>query len=716
MQRPTVLHVARDWVRPSEGFVANVVRTTTATRAVVACGQRWPGSPADTVGAPVVALGSLADPDGPVGRRLPPAARRRALRAGLAAVAVARRADVLHAHLGYWAAHVEAVARRLGRPWAVSLHGHDLLVQARDEPELLAAVRRAPLVVVPSRFLADAAIARGVPPAAVRVIPAGLDLAGLPFRERRPDDDGRVVVAFAGRFVAKKGVDDAVAVLAALAAERPQVHVRFIGTGPLEARMREACASSGLDAEWVDGAPTGALRQALADTHLLLTPSRTAADGDAETLGLVNLEAQACGIPVVTTRHGGIPEAVAPDGAVLVDEGDRDAMLAALRGLVDAPHRWSALGRAGRRHVALEFELGARVADLEDQYRALAATGRPGPDPPAPRDAFPDVSVVMVTHDRRRLVAAALDALAAQTYPREHLQVVVVDNGTTDGTSADLAARADLPLHLVHSTANDPSSVARNRALAVATGQVIAFTDDDCRPVPTWIEALVAGLRVGVDVVQGRTGADPGQPLEPLSRTQWTPAEYGLYETANMAYTRRILESVATPAGPFDEEWALEVARILGRRHERYPFGEDTDLAWRAKRAGAVSRFAATAVVHHEVFPPDVSLLLHRARGVAAFPALVRRLPELRAAFLWRGIFLGSHHAATALAAVGVTAALAGRRRGLALAVPYLWQALRPTRPGRRARARALPVVVARDAVELGAAAAGSVRARTLVL
>ena len=709
MQRPTVLHVARDWIRPSEGFVTDVVRTTTATRAVVACGRRWRGSAGDAVGAPTVVLDPLV-------ACLPARARRRGLRAALATVAVVQRAAVLHAHFGYWAPHVEAVARRLGRPWCVSLHGHDLLVQAAGDPDMLAAVRRAPLVVVPSRFLAEAAVARGIDPAVLRVIPSGIDLAEIPFRERRPAADGTVVVTFAGRFVAKKGVADAVDVLARLADERPQVRVRFVGTGPLEGEVRDAIARDGLAAEIVDGAPPGALRAALAGTDLLLTPSRTAADGNAETLGIVNLEAQAAGVPVVTTRHGGIPEAVAGDGAMLVDEGDREAMLDALRTLVDDPDRWPDMGRAGRRHVALRFELGARVADLEDQYRSLAATGRPADGPPPARDRLPDVSVVMVTHDRRRLVAATLDALAAQTYPAEHTEVVVVDNGTTDGTSEDLAARDDLPLTIVHSDTNDPAAAARNRAYAVTTGEVIAFTDDDCRPIPTWLEALVAGLRDGVNVVQGRTGADPTQPLEPLSRTQWTPAEYGLYETANMAYTRRALDAVATPDGPFDEAWAYAVADILGREHERYPFGEDTDLAWRARRAGFATRFAATAVVHHEVFAPDPSLLLHRARGVAAFPALVRRLPELREAFLWRRVFLGSHHAATAAALAGVVTALTGHRRALALVAPYLWQLLRPTRPGRRARLRAAPIMVARDLVELGSAANGSVRARTLVL
>ncbi|MGZ6792619.1 MAG: glycosyltransferase, partial [Mycobacteriales bacterium] len=177
MHRPRVLHVARDWVRPSEGFVADVVATTTATVPSVAHGTRW-DAPVPPV--PTTDLGRLA------------ARGDRPLRAGLAAVAVARRADVLHAHFGYWAGHVEAVARRTSRPWALSLHGHDLLVEGCP------AAVRADLVVVPSTWLADRAADAGVRDDRLRVVPSGLDLSRHPFRERGPHA-GPVVVTFAGR-------------------------------------------------------------------------------------------------------------------------------------------------------------------------------------------------------------------------------------------------------------------------------------------------------------------------------------------------------------------------------------------------------------------------------------------------------------------------------------------------------------------------------------
>jgi hypothetical protein len=560
---------------------------------------------------------------------------------------------------------------------------------------------------VPSGWLADRASDVGVADERLRVVPAGIDLSALPFRERGLRADGTVRVVFAGRFVEKKGVLDAARAFARSAAHDDRLRFSFVGTGPLEQALRDLLAELRLEAEVVDGAAPGAVRAALQEADLLLTASRVAADGDAETLGLVNLEAHALGVPVVTTRTGGVPEAVSPEAALLVPEGSVEGLSEALLSLAAAPDRWAAMGRAGRRHVALHHELGARVADLEQLWAALARR-EPPPQVQRVRADPPSVAVVVVTRDRRALVGRALDALAAQTWPAE---VVVVDNASTDGTGADLAAR---PVRVLTEPRHVPVAAARNRAvealLAGSAPDLVAFTDDDCRPTPTWVESLVASWREGVALVQGVTSPDPEQRVAPLSRTQWTPAEAGLYETCNIAYDTAAFRE----AGGFDETFAVEVATVLGPRLGRYPFGEDTELAWRVRRAGGRTRFAARAVVHHHVFDPDRSYLLRRAVVGAGWPLLLRRVPEL-SSLLTGGVVLGPHRRDALLAGAGVLAAVADRRAVL-LAVPYLWRTTRPLRPGRRERLAALPWIALRDAVETGALLHGSRKARRLVL
>jgi glycosyltransferase involved in cell wall biosynthesis len=706
VKRPTVLHCAERWVRPSEGFVLDVVRSTTATRAAAAC--QWLEPELPDVGPVPVRVHEL---DRWL-RRAPALPVWPALPALLAGVALRERADVLHCHFGYWAEPVAAVASRLRRPWSLALHGDDLLAHPTRNPSVLDAYRRADLVVVPSQWLADRAVEIGLDPDRLRVVPSGIDLSRNAFRARDLPN-GPALVTFVGRFVEKKGVLDAVDALAR-AAESIPLRARFVGHGPLEAELRARIAELRLDAEVLDGSRPGAARTAITETDLVITPSKVAGNGDAETLGLVNIEALAGGAPLVTTRSGGIPEAV-PDGdpndpstpALLVDEGDVAGLASALVTLARDPSTWAARGRAGRAHAALHHELGARTADLEQQWLSLARGDGPAPPPPAPRSRPPRVSVVMVTHDRRPLLAGALDALEAQTY--SDVELLVIDNGCTDGSSADLAARPSVKV--LRSETNAPPAAMRNWAASEASGEVLAFTDDDCRPTPTWLEALVAGMREGVAIVQGRTIADPTLPVEPLSRTQWTPAEYGLYETANIAYDTRAFRSV----GGFDEQLAAQVADVLGPRFGRYPFGEDTDLAWRVRRTGAATRFAVHALVHHHVFPPDVPYLMRRSVLAAGFPLLVREVPELRRVFLTGRTVLGRHRLEFLLAVAG-TAAAVRDPRALALVAPYAWGLVRPLRPGRRARLQAAPVLVARDVVETVALGVGSVRARSVVL
>ena len=117
------------------------------------------------------------------------------------------------------------------------------------------------------------------------------------------------------------------------------------------------------------------------------------------------------------------------------------------------------------------------------------------------------------------------------------------------------------------------------------TAPLVAFTDDDCRAAPGWLEALLAaGDRPG-SFLQGRTAPDPDerQLLHGLARSIDVPAPSGWFETCNMAYPRELLERL----GGFDEA---------------YDFGgEDTDLAWRAIEAGAEPRFVEGALVWHAV-------------------------------------------------------------------------------------------------------------------
>src|SRR4051812_15109114 len=129
----------------------------------------------------------------------------------------------------------------------------------------------------------------------------------------------------------------------------------------------------------------------------------------------------------------------------------------------------------------------------------------------------PYVSVIVPTRNRRESLHRTLDALEAQTY--ERFEVVVVDDASVDGTSASLQQhRWRIRLTLVQGNGLGPAA-ARNKGLAQARGELIAFTDSDCVPDSGWLTAGVASFDDDVDVVQGRTERDPFASHWPFDRS-----------------------------------------------------------------------------------------------------------------------------------------------------------------------------------------------------
>lgn len=319
------------------------------------------------------------------------------------------------------------------------------------------------------------------------------------------------------------------------------------------------------------------------------------------------------------------------------------------------------------------------------------------------------VSVVVATHNRREPLMRLLDALAGQTGVG-HFEVVVVDDASGDGTPEALAARPPdrgFTLRCLRLDHNRGPATARNRGWRAAAAPLVCFTDDDCQPVPAWLGALCTHL-ADVPVVQGRTIPDPAQ-LDrwgPWSHTVEVLAENGFYETCNMGYRRSVLEQL----GGFDEAF-------------RRPYGEDADLAWRAREAGIRTEFAPEAVVHHDV---SVSSWGAYIRGLGRREALVRvasQHPRFRASFPARWFTRKTHPAALgAAAALAVVAARPRRPASWVLAIAAISKyqvTVRTTRRGPSRRTHwffVLPMALVADLAEVAVLTRASVRHRTLLI
>jgi glycosyltransferase involved in cell wall biosynthesis len=308
--------------------------------------------------------------------------------------------------------------------------------------------------------------------------------------------------------------------------------------------------------------------------------------------------------------------------------------------------------------------------------------------------------VIIPARDAAEHLREALAALRRQSTARD-FEVLVVDDGSSDETAA--VAEAAGPGVRVVSGHGDGPAAARNLGAREARGRVLAFTDADCVPAPDWLEAGLAAIDDGAELVQGRVAPSPDVERGPWDRSISVEREYGLYETANLLVTRELFDRL----GGFES--------ILEPRGGK-ELGEDVWLGWRARRTGARTGFAPDALVHHAVFPRSPSGYIAERTRLRFFPALVRRIPELREHFLYRRWFLTARGARFDLAVLALAFA---RRRPVAVlaALPYAALVVRTASPAGRRRAPAVAATqVAADAVGAAALLAGSVRSRSVVL
>lgn len=214
----------------------------------------------------------------------------------------------------------------------------------------------------------------------VRELPPGVDLDrftpqvdGGAMRRRFGLPAEAVVVGCVSRLVPRKGQDTLLAAWPEVAYRHPDAWLVLVGEGPLERRLQTRTHALGPDARVVLTGPVGweELPATYASLDLFAMPCRTRWAGlDVEGLGIVYLEAQATGVPVIAGRSGGAPETVLdPRAGVTVDGRDREAVTAALLEWVgDADRRRAACGPA-RDSVAARF--GWTV--LAERFQGLLA-------------------------------------------------------------------------------------------------------------------------------------------------------------------------------------------------------------------------------------------------------------------------------------------------------------------------------------------------------
>lgn len=289
-----------------------------------------------------------------------------------------RGASILHAHFGHNGVQALQLKRKLNIPLVTTFYGADLSRYDVIRPlkkQYKQLFQRGQLFLVEGDFMKEKLHSLGCPLDKIQIQRIAIPVEEISFRERLPKGNNTVKFLFCGRFTEKKGLIYALEAFKKVREQNRNVHFCAIGDGELKEdieifvkkhRMSDCVELPGfLDyKEYLER---------LEEADIFIHPSVTALDGDSEGGAPTTiLEAQAMGLPVISTYHADIPNIVVPDrSAILSAERDIDALARNITFLLENQHLWRDMGKTGREFVEQCHDIKKETPKLEEKYKTL---------------------------------------------------------------------------------------------------------------------------------------------------------------------------------------------------------------------------------------------------------------------------------------------------------------------------------------------------------
>lgn len=294
-----------------------------------------------------------------------------------------RRPALIHAHFAVDGVFALSLARKAALPLVTTFHGFDATVSdlslvASAKPSWINYVinrkklaKYGDLFLCVSEFIRSRVIQLGFPQERTFVHYTGINLYEI--QPRTPDEEQPFILHVA-RLVEKKGTEYLIRAFAQVSSQFPQINLSIIGEGPLRTSLERLSRSLGLACR-VQFFGAMAHEEVLAfmrKSALLVLPSVTAENGDAEGLGMVLLEAAALAIPVIATDHGGIPEVVVDaKTGYLVPERDVNVLAESIISLMSNAGKRREMGNHARELVERHFDIDRQTEKLEKFYGSV---------------------------------------------------------------------------------------------------------------------------------------------------------------------------------------------------------------------------------------------------------------------------------------------------------------------------------------------------------
>jgi GT2 family glycosyltransferase/glycosyltransferase involved in cell wall biosynthesis len=529
------------------------------------------------------------------------------LAACLADYVVENKFQLLHAHFATESALTAMlVAELTSLPFTFTAHAYDLFIENQGTPgeirdnRLKILVRHASRVITISefnkRFLLE--MTGEEYEKKIDVVHCGIDIESFsPLGKNQPEKFAFLCV---GRFVEKKGHEFLLRAFQEVSGRCPNARLKLIGEGPLKTAMIALCRELGIEGrvEFLGNLPSEQVREEMKRTHVFVLHSVTAANGDSEGIPVSLMEAAGSGLPVVATRHSGVPELVVDNVTGLLSEEKDVASLAKhLIALATDVELCNRLGDEGANLVKKSFNLYTEASLLKNIFDGISK--KPHRDLTAgfachnlaagSSTTKPFVSIVIPAYNAEDTLALCLNSIAALSYPEDLLEVFLVDNCSTDST---VAIAQKYRVTVLHESSIKSSYAARNVGIRAAQGELIAFTDADCIVTPDWLTNLMGDWDdASIGCYSGEIEAyQPEDIIEVFSDREGILNQKGTLtsvylpyaQTANAAFRKTVFDQI----GLFDPEMTS---------------GGDADLAWRMQKTlGLKIKFVPEALVYHK--------------------------------------------------------------------------------------------------------------------
>jgi len=288
-------------------------------------------------------------------------------------------AKVIHAHFGDTGTWVLKEKRRLKIPLITSFYGFDVSkkdqIQERQNPYKML-FQEGDLFLAEGPFLKSKLMELGCPEEKIKIQRIGIPVEKIMFRPRMAKGPGeKVILIFTGRFMEKKGLIYALMAMKEVWKRSDNFEFRIIGDGPLKSEIVRYIEENQMG-HYVKMLGFLSYDEYIKESQradIFVHPSVTAQDGDSEGGAPTTiLEAQAAGMPIVSTHHADIPNIVIPDeSALLSDERDCEMLTRNIICLLDNQDRWEKMGRVGRAFVEKYHDIHKTVNSLEELYGSI---------------------------------------------------------------------------------------------------------------------------------------------------------------------------------------------------------------------------------------------------------------------------------------------------------------------------------------------------------